>query len=546
MSEFQSLESCLTRLGDDALKNIWGEPSLKLAATFGPAGKKRPETLARDLLIHFDTQILGVKPIRDALLVAEDFCRASGKLVKAKPGLTKKFKKWPDLLYPKWLPGSPSALRFCRAYNLDPIWAGEKAPPTKPALEELEAPDPLRPLLPFQQRLSNKIYQVISKTKPQRAMATLPTGAGKTRTALDAILRFQEEQSGIVLWIANSQEVCEQAASAYKSVYEGSSPGFESSIHRLWGNYQLNTDFEQGFMVASVQKLHNELQNKKTADHLSGLVNLVVFDEAHQAMAPTYKKVLTKLAGAPKTPKLPLLGLTATPGVGINGDIKKLVQFFDAELLIPYQFKDKNPVEWLQKIRVLSRTVTARVDGLKNFTLTAKEWTHFEQFSTFSPSLLKRIGEDATRNDIILKAAKTDKKKKTLIFACDIAQANRLAAELRKSNITARAITSGTHASLRRKWIASFKSDEANSLKVLVNVGVLTTGFDAPKIEGIIMARPTSSRILFEQMVGRGLRGPLFGGSKKCTIIDIVDSFSTFGAPKGFQTFEQDWLQGKR
>ena len=79
-----------------------------------------------------------------------------------------------------------------------------------------------------------------------------------------------------------------------------------------------------------------------------------------------------------------------------------------------------------------------------------------------------------------------------------------------------------------------------------MNVGTLTTGFDAPIVRRVIMARPTTSPVLFEQMIGRGLRGPKFGGTEKCTVVDIVDSFELFGSPKGFTRFEQDWISGKR
>jgi superfamily II DNA or RNA helicase len=79
-----------------------------------------------------------------------------------------------------------------------------------------------------------------------------------------------------------------------------------------------------------------------------------------------------------------------------------------------------------------------------------------------------------------------------------------------------------------------------------VNVGVLTTGFDAPKVERLILARPTMSRVLFEQMVGRGLRGPKFGGYEKCTVIDIVDSFTNFNGLQSASAFEAAWLKGER
>jgi DNA repair protein RadD len=171
---------------------------------------------------------------------------------------------------------------------------------------------------------------------------------------------------------------------------------------------------------------------------------------------------------------------------------------------------------------------------------------HMQRFSSFSPELLHRIGQIDTRNQRILQHG--NKQQKALVFACDVAQAEWLAYGWRRKYQNAeiaRAITAQTPYALRRKWLSEFMNPDS-PLKILVNVGVLTTGFDAPKVERLILARPTMSRILFEQMVGRGLRGPKFGGYPQCTVIDIVDNFTNFGTIQAAGAFEKDWLIGKR
>jgi superfamily II DNA or RNA helicase len=72
-------------------------------------------------------------------------------------------------------------------------------------------------------------------------------------------------------------------------------------------------------------------------------------------------------------------------------------------------------------------------------------------------------------------------------------------------------------------------------------VEVLTTGFDAPKIDTLVMCRPTLSAILYEQMVGRGLRGPMMGGTETCEIVDFTDNLGMFAEPQAYGRFWQDW-----
>ena len=89
-------------------------------------------------------------------------------------------------------------------------------------------------------------------------------------------------------------------------------------------------------------------------------------------------------------------------------------------------------------------------------------------------------------------------------------------------------------------YIDKFKSDE---LQFIINHSVLTTGFDAPKTDHIVLCRPTFSDILYEQIVGRGLRGPRFGGTETCTIIDFCDTCERFGDQQSYKRFETFWFQ---
>jgi superfamily II DNA or RNA helicase len=274
-------------------------------------------------------------------------------------------------------------------------------------------------------------------------------------------------------------------------------------------------------------------------------VRKAAFDEAHHAIARTYQSALKKIIG---DRKLPLVGLTATPGRGIDPDgseTRKLAKLFDANLLTPKWFGD-NPFKKLTDAGVLS-TVTWKVKETgKIVELKTDEKRYLEKFKLFSPYLLERLGSMKDRNNLIRLAVTQDTKKlPTLVFACSVAHAEQLAVMWRRCSlpIKAQAITAETHITDRRRWIKEFKEGE---IQVLVNYGVLTTGFDAPNVRRIIAARPTTSPVLFEQMIGRGLRGPKFGGTANCIIVDIADQFEFHGSLKGFGRWERDWLGGKR
>jgi len=83
--------------------------------------------------------------------------------------------------------------------------------------------------------------------------------------------------------------------------------------------------------------------------------------------------------------------------------------------------------------------------------------------------------------------------------------------------------------------------EDVVSADILCNYGVLTTGFDAPKVEAVVIARPTDSPVLYEQMIGRGMRGPLNGGTVECRIVDLIDHIERFGGQMAYTRFLEYW-----
>ncbi|MGB0743662.1 MAG: DEAD/DEAH box helicase family protein [Opitutales bacterium] len=138
------------------------------------------------------------------------------------------------MLYPSWRRGGIWARRFCEAFDVDPAYAGSEPLPAPPAIEVLSQVQNLPSMLQFQKDVSEQILQVLVRDEPCRAMASLPTGAGKTRVAMEAIIKFQEQVEGVVLWIGTTEEICEQAIRSYKSVYLARNPHiYDALLSRL-------------------------------------------------------------------------------------------------------------------------------------------------------------------------------------------------------------------------------------------------------------------------------------------------------------------------
>jgi len=129
-----------------------------------------------------------------------------------------------------------------------------------------------------------------------------------------------------------------------------------------------------------------------------------------------------------------------------------------------------------------------------------------------------------------------------LYFGPSVRDAECMAFLLRERQVPAAVISGNTREATRRRTIDRFKRAE---LRVLCNCEVLTTGFDAPKVSHVVMARPTVSQVLYEQMIGRGLRGRVFGGTETCVILDCQDDFGS--APVrpelGYRRFRRIWQQ---
>ena len=156
-------------------------------------------------------------------------------------------------------------------------------------------------------------------------------------------------------------------------------------------------------------------------------------------------------------------------------------------------------------------------------------------------SVLIKLSKSNQRNASILFEiiALAEEGKQIIVFACSVEHANLLSELLILRNIKSHCIDSNTESFDRSNFIEEFKKE---TVKVLVNYGVLTTGFDAPNTNAVVITRPTTSLVLYSQMIGRGIRGPKMGGTKDCVIVDIEDNLINLPSEQtAFNYFNSHW-----
>lgn len=329
----------------------------------------------------------------------------------------------------------------------------------------------------------------------RRVAAVLPTGAGKTVIFSALIHRFRElYPDEKVLVLAHRGELLDQAAAKLRDA----APDLRVGLVMAGAN-QVSADV----IVASQQTLARP-------NRLARLprIGLVVVDETHRAMGPSYLRVLEDLGCL--EPDGPLtLGVTATftredkfrltdffQSVSFSLDILDLIGH-DPPYLVPPRFK-RVLVEGLD----LSGVRVSRVDGARD--LAAGE--------------LDEAMERAGAPGVVAAAYRAHAADRSgIVFCPTVSSAEHVAQALADLGITAESLAGSTPKAQRQDILARFK---LGLLQVVTNCGVLTEGFDAPRTSCIVIARPTMSKILFRQMVGRGLR--LFAGKEDALILDVV------------------------
>jgi len=385
---------------------------------------------------------------------------------------------------------------------------------------------PAHGLFAHQRRAARRVLEGLDH-EPRRVMLHMPTGSGKTRTAMSVVANIiSRSEPGLVVWLAHSEELCEQAVDEFKSAWTclGNRP---VDVQRWWGPHSLPDPIPRdGIVVAGLAKVFASIR-VSTAEigTLAGNVNLVVMDEAHQAIARTYQLILDVLTEAGKP--APLLGLTATPGRTWNDidEDQRLADFFYQRKVSLEVEGYESPVIYLVDEGYLADTEFVQLQYTSGPELSGQELYELRESLDIPQKIINALAVDEQRNLLILGRAEAMVRRhnRIIIFAATKDHALVLATVLRARGHWAYSVTGETPGTERARVIAKFKevSDEP---RIIVNYGVLTTGFDAPQTSAALIARPTKSLVLFSQMVGRATRGPRAGGNKKAEVATVVDT----------------------
>jgi superfamily II DNA or RNA helicase len=441
---------------------------------------------------------------------------------------------------PRTWSGSAAAVEFVRDLGVPREFAGFEQSRRSPFLA-VEGPIELKPLHSFQQVVSGRMRELIEEGENKRGLLSLPTGAGKTRVAVQSLIESISAGhiNGPILWVAQTDELCEQAVQTWAYVWRAVGPKSQLHISRLWGSN--NADPVAGrshVVVATLAKLGHCIDRERYQWLAEPPV--VVIDEAHSSTARSYTALLNWLDLGRGRQSRPLFGLTATPfrGRSESGAAELAARYGNRRLDSGAFEGDPYPV--LQEMEVLAR-VRHHVLGGTVIELTPGELELLKQTGRLPSSAEERLGVDSDRNAALLESITSLPEDWTvLVFATSVTHSQTLAAMLTLRGVPARSISAKTEPAARKHYVSEFR---AGRLRVLTNYGVLTEGFDAPAVRAVYVARPTFSPNLYQQMVGRGLRGPLNGGKDECLIVDVADNIVQYGGDLAFRGFDYLWTE---
>lgn len=312
-------------------------------------------------------------------------------------------------------------------------------------------------------------------------------------------VKQRTEKAGQTLILAHRQELVEQAARHCTNAYPTKRVEIEmGSMHA------------SGFADITVASVQSITSGDRMSKFDPSKFKLVLVDEAHHIVAPGYMRTLEHFGLLKAQHSSPaLVGVSATmarfDGLRLGAAIDHIVYHKD--------YIDMIGEKWLSDVTFTTVQSNADISGVRK-----------GPNGDFQPGdLSRRVNTDET-NLITVRSwlAKAKGRKSTLVFCVDLAHISGLTNMFRQHGIDTRFVTGNTPKVERSARLDAFKRGE---FPVLVNCGVFTEGTDIPNIDCVLLARPTKSRNLLVQMIGRGMR--LHPGKKNCHIIDMVASLDT-------------------
>ena len=345
-------------------------------------------------------------------------------------------------------------------------------------------------LFDYQEDMKERIEKALRLHRS--VMAQMPTGTGKTYLLTAVIDSFVSNNPMEKVWIvAHRRELVSQIDETVKKFHSYSASNTSSLLSSV-----------KAMSIQWLMRHYDEIEEEP---------GMIVIDEAHHALAKTYKEMWERF------PKAKFLGLTATPcrlnGKGFTDLFDVLVQSWD----VP-EFISKGRLATYDFVSIKSDGVTQRlIDSLQKRGADGDyQNKEMDMLLNKKPSIerlyrsLEEYGKD----------------RKGIVYAINISHAQKITKLYQEHGVKAIAIDSKTPTTERQQDIEAFKKGD---IQVLVNVDIFSEGFDCPDVEFVQLARPTLSLAKYLQMVGRGLR--VAKGKKNCVIIDNVGLYRVFGLP---------------
>lgn len=353
-----------------------------------------------------------------------------------------------------------------------------------------------------------------------QGLLVMPTGSGKTYTAVHWLCRRVLDEGLRVLWMAHRSELLNQAAKEFHGLLGLVTTKERLRVRIVSGEHCSTSQIDPAddVVVASVSSLSRNMEVRSQL--LEDPKLFVVIDEAHHAPAKSYRDIIAEFK---VKKRWRILGLTATPTRTLEQERPLLTRLFGGNVIAQVDLPQ------LVEKRILARPipVVVRTNAKIEDGVTDEDRRHYDRFGELSEAWLDRIAHLSERNRTIVEHYLPRRKKygPTLVFAINVQHAALLTDALKAGGV-------------RADYVASYRPDGSDGdpssviqrfregdLDVLVNVQMITEGVDLPMIKTVFLARPTNSEILMRQMIGRALRGPAAGGSHEAFLVSFEDTW---------------------
>lgn len=350
-------------------------------------------------------------------------------------------------------------------------------------------------LRPYQQESLDSIQSAQARGINRQLLA-LPTGGGKTVVFAELVRRTLERPGARALVLAHRDRLIEQAHGKLSAVLGDLRAGIvKGPVNHIGADV----------IVGSVQTLVNDKRLSSLPEF-----DLVIVDEAHRSAAKVYRKILDKVIG----PQTLLLGVTATPnrtdGIALQRDASNPDGIYEE---IVYQ------IGMLDLIRdgYLAPLIGKQIVIDVNFSgLHSKK--NSDGISDYKADEVANIMEAGNWHQNVAEAwVKEARLRRTIAFVPRVAMAYQIADHLRGLGVRAAALDGSKTIAEQRRTVAEFERGE---IEFLANCDLFVEGADIPSIDCVVFARPTKSRIIYSQAIGRGTR--LSPGKENCLVLDVV------------------------